>query len=166
MKKLLFAIFTLTFFLCACNSSVPADSILADHPQIAKPLNNAIEDVSHDESIPPIPEIPEMAEPEIETTAAVDNKTPEQNSKLVYLTFDDGPGKYTEQVLEILDEYDVTATFFMVGEYIGRRPERVQAVYEAGHLIGCHSTKHAYKEIYQNKDTITADIEEWEKIIS
>ncbi len=108
---------------------------------------------------PSIPDSPE-------TTAVVNDKTPALNSKLVYLTFDDGPGKYTEQVLEILDEYGVTATFFMVGEYMGYQPERVKAVYEAGHLIGCHSTKHAYNEIYQNNDTISADIKEWEKIIS
>ena len=166
MKKILFAIFTLAFFLFGCNSSEPADLIILDYPRIDQQLNTAVADVAYDESIPSIKELPETVATEVVTTAEASDKTPEQNAKLVYLTFDDGPGKYTEQVLEILDEYDVTATFFMVGEYMGRQPERVQAVYEAGHLIGCHSTKHAYKEIYQSKDTITADIKEWEKIIS
>lgn len=102
--------------------------------------------------------IPETTEAAPASAQVTDNKN------LIYLTFDDGPGKYTERVLEILSEYDVPATFFMVGRFMRNNSDKVRAVHDAGHLIGCHSVMHDYRAIYENADSITADIEEWEDI--
>ena len=101
-----------------------------------------------------------------ETEAETETETiPEPEKGYVYLTFDDGPGKYTERVLEILDDYDVKATFFVVGIFAERHPERLQAIYEAGHDIGCHSNTHAYSDIYGSGETMTSDILAWEKTV-
>ncbi|MBV8694913.1 MAG: polysaccharide deacetylase family protein [Ktedonobacteraceae bacterium] len=61
----------------------------------------------------------------------------------VALTFDDGPSLYyTPQVLSILRQYGVHATFFTIGENVRLYPELVQQEYNAGHVIGNHSWDH------------------------
>lgn len=63
--------------------------------------------------------------------------------KVFALTFDDGPWpEYTEQVLSVLKQFKVKATFFMVGQEVQRRPEIARAVRDAGHAVGTHSWDH------------------------
>lgn len=63
--------------------------------------------------------------------------------KAVYLTFDDGPiPGVTPRVLDILDQHQAVATFFMVGDNARRHPELVQMVRDRGHSIGNHSMHH------------------------
>ncbi|MDE6535210.1 MAG: polysaccharide deacetylase family protein [Muribaculaceae bacterium] len=63
--------------------------------------------------------------------------------KVAYLTFDDGPvPEATPKILEILDHYNVKATFFMVGDNARRYPELYKAVRDAGHAIGNHTMHH------------------------
>ena len=66
-----------------------------------------------------------------------------RQGKAVYLTFDDGPiPEVTPQVLAILAQYKVKATFFMVGENIDKHPEVFEQVIKAGHSIGNHTYNH------------------------
>lgn len=63
--------------------------------------------------------------------------------KSLYLTFDDGPIPIiTQWVLDILDEYHIKATFFCVGENVGRYPEVYSEVIERGHVTGNHTFNH------------------------
>ena len=63
--------------------------------------------------------------------------------KVVALTFDDGPHpRYTKEILKLLDEYQLHATFFMIGENISNYPESARMVFEAGHEIGNHTDTH------------------------
>ncbi len=65
------------------------------------------------------------------------------DERLVALTFDDGPNeKYTPQVLDVLAEYSVPATFFVVGEHVERYPEIVLRMHHEGHEIGNHTYSH------------------------
>ena len=64
-------------------------------------------------------------------------------SKRVYLTFDDGPiPEVTPWVLDVLDEYGVKATFFMVGQNIERYPHLLEEVKNRGHRLGNHTLHH------------------------
>ena len=64
-------------------------------------------------------------------------------TKKVALTFDDGPHpRYTHQILEILEEYDVTATFFVIGINASRYPEALAELSESGCEIGNHTYSH------------------------
>lgn len=81
---------------------------------------------------------------------------PEAKHK-VYLTFDDGPSKQTEAVLDILDEYGVKATFFVVGKEGENVGKRLQMIYERGHTLGMHSYSHDYSDIYESMDAFRAD---------
>ncbi|MDO7908236.1 polysaccharide deacetylase family protein [Paenibacillus sp. JX-17] len=86
--------------------------------------------------------------------------------KIVYLTFDDGPGKYTGEVLDILHTYQVKATFFMVGQEAKRYPELVRRVYEEGHAIGNHSYNHRYSEMYDSFVHFWKQIKQTEEILT
>lgn len=93
---------------------------------------------------------------EVEKPDEVTATEPEAKHK-VYLTFDDGPSKRTEEILDILDEYGVKATFFVVGKEDKNVQERLQMIYERGHTIGMHSYSHDYSEIYESVDAFRAD---------
>jgi peptidoglycan-N-acetylglucosamine deacetylase len=68
-----------------------------------------------------------------------------RNPNEIALTFDDGPNDpYTFQLLEILAEHRVRATFFMIGRFVRQRPDIVRAVQAAGHLIGNHTMTHPW----------------------
>ncbi len=65
--------------------------------------------------------------------------------KEIALTFDDGPSlQNTEEILRILKEYGIRATFFVIGENAAADPERIRMIHEAGHEIGNHTYTHAY----------------------
>jgi peptidoglycan-N-acetylglucosamine deacetylase len=68
-----------------------------------------------------------------------------RNPNEIALTFDDGPNDpYTFQLLDILAEHQVRATFFMIGRFVRQRPDIVRAVQAAGHLIGNHTMTHPW----------------------
>lgn len=63
--------------------------------------------------------------------------------KVVYLTFDDGPiPEVTPWVLDVLDRYNIKATFFMVGDNVKRHPELLEEVRRRGHSYGNHTMHH------------------------
>lgn len=63
--------------------------------------------------------------------------------KTIYLTFDDGPtGPFTREIMDLLDRYDAKATFFCVGENVGRFPELYQELLGRGHRTGNHTFHH------------------------
>lgn len=67
----------------------------------------------------------------------------EPSSRVVYLTFDDGPiPECTPEVLDILARYGVQATFFMVGENAERYPQLLERVKKEGHTVGNHTYRH------------------------
>ncbi len=66
-----------------------------------------------------------------------------QAGKCIALTFDDGPHpEYTPEILDILDEYGVKATFFVVGENASRHPDIIKQIIDSGHEIGNHTWSH------------------------
>ena len=60
----------------------------------------------------------------------------------IALTFDDGPSHCTEQLLELLEQQGLRATFFMVGSQLELLPEVARRVRDAGHEVGVHSMRH------------------------
>ena len=64
------------------------------------------------------------------------------SENLVFLTFDDGPSENTLEVLKILEEKNVSATFFLIGENIQMYPKIVDSIIEQNHTIGIHSMTH------------------------
>ena len=80
------------------------------------------------------------------------------SGKKVYLTFDDGPSSNTDQILDILKDYDVKATFFVVGNTDERSVKAYQRIVEEGHTLAMHSYSHKYDEIYESKEAFARDL--------
>ncbi len=89
----------------------------------------------------------------------------EDNIRKVYLTFDDGPSSNTSRILDILADYNVKATFFVVG----KEEEEYQALYkrivEEGHTLAMHSYSHRYNEIYQSVESYSADLSKLQEFL-
>lgn len=76
---------------------------------------------------------------------------PYESESVVYLTFDDGPDdKITPQILDILKQEDVKATFFVLGVNVEQYPDVLIRMFNEGHAIGNHSYNHVYKELYKS----------------
>lgn len=85
------------------------------------------------------------------------------NGKVVYLTFDDGPNRYTEKLLDYLAEYDVKATFFVTNQnpnytYV------LKKIVDEGHAIGVHSYTHSWS-IYSSTSKFMADFNKMHDLI-
>ncbi|MFE9243658.1 polysaccharide deacetylase family protein [Nocardiopsis sp. NPDC006938] len=76
------------------------------------------------------------------TLTAEGNTLDCERLKCVALTFDDGPGEYTEELLDHLGEYDARATFYVLGSLVGEFPEVVERTHAEGHEMGNHTWKH------------------------
>lgn len=88
-----------------------------------------------------------------------DISVPDVPTRKVYLTFDDGPSIYTDDILDILELYGVKATFFVVGSDDEEYAPLYNRIVEEGHSIGMHSYSHKYTEIYESLDSFKADVE-------
>ena len=84
---------------------------------------------------------------------------------MVYLTFDDGPSESTEAILDILDDYNVKATFFVVGQDTEKYGDTYRRIVNDGHTIGMHSFSHNYSKIYQSEDSFVADYNQIHNLI-
>ena len=73
---------------------------------------------------------------------------------VIYLTFDDGPGAYTDKILDILKKYDIKATFFVTN---GGSDSDILREYNEGHTIGLHTASHNY-DIYKSVEAYFADL--------
>lgn len=84
------------------------------------------------------------------------------NGKTIYLTFDDGPGKNTPRLLDVLKKYNVRATFFVVKN--GYRKTIAREARE-GHTVAAHTASHVYKEVYASEEAYFKDLETIRSII-
>lgn len=88
----------------------------------------------------------------------------EEDQKIIYLTFDDGPTLYTQRLLDVLDRYNAKATFFVTGvkeEYY----DRIGEAYDRGHTIALHSFSHEYS-IYSDSNTFYEDLQKIESLVA
>ena len=108
----------------------------------------------------PKPTEPKPTEPEPSGDEKVDPPNPVGGT--IYLTFDDGPGRHTGRLLDILAKYNVKATFFVVdtGNY-----SALTRMGSEGHTVAIHSASHTYKEIYASEEAYFADLEKMQSII-
>lgn len=91
----------------------------------------------------------------------------ENEEKIAYLTFDDGPSKVvTQKVLEILKQNNILANFFVVGKHVEEYPELVKQAYEDGHFIANHGYSHNNSKLYQSKQDFINEILETDKSIA
>lgn len=183
MKKLISVIFIISLILTSCAEFAPNYGAALDDTSVSDVKRDDVADTIPSKEPPAIDTLDtngtaSVDEPDhtsTESTSDAETVTEPLETEevpttpptgIVYMTFDDGPCKNTERVLEILEKYGIKATFFLVGTNIKKYPDAVRAVYSNGHLIGCHSVTHNYDDIYASVDAIRQDISAWESIVS
>lgn len=119
-------------------------------------------DTKTDQTLYTVSEVEEFTQTGI---AEDDSSDEDADIRKVYLTFDDGPSSNTNRILDILAEYDVKATFFVVG----KEEEEYQALYnrivDEGHTLAMHSYSHKYNEIYQSVESYSADLSKLQEFL-
>ena len=86
--------------------------------------------------------------------------------KIAYLTFDDGPNKYTTQILNILKEKNGKATFFVIGGKVPHYKQTMQRLIKEGHYIGLHSMSHDVKRLYTgDPSALITEMEQTQNIV-
>lgn len=88
----------------------------------------------------------------------------ETTKKIVALTFDDGPTKNVDAILQLLDQYNVKATFFLIGEEIEKNPEEAKKIVDTGHQIGNHTYSHKAM-VFKSQSFIQQEIEKTDMLI-
>lgn len=77
----------------------------------------------------------------------------------VYLTFDDGPSSNTVEILDILSEYNVKATFFVIGKEDEESQEIYKRIVDEGHTLAMHSFSHKYSVLYDSLESFQNDFD-------
>ncbi len=86
------------------------------------------------------------------------------NGKVIYLTFDDGPCEYTDQLLATLAKYNVHATFFTTSQF----PKYLYCIQEeaaAGHTVAVHTYSHEFSQVYASADAYWNDFNQQEAVV-
>lgn len=90
--------------------------------------------------------------------------TKENKKKIVYLTFDDGPSENTKKILDILDKYNVKATFFVTGN--GKKYNHlIKVAHDKGHTIALHTYTHDYEKVYKSEKAYFEDLNKLENMV-
>ena len=120
--------------------------------------NNFFKEIKEAKNVEETEEIKQIEETK-EILIADDNNY----EKYVYLTFDDGPSVNVDKLLDLLDEYNAKATFFMVGMSVENWPHLAKKVFDRGHSVGMHSYSHSDK-IYEDIENFKDDLDKCEVV--
>lgn len=99
------------------------------------------------------------------SSANTENLAQPGDTLKVYLTFDDGPSSNTAEILDTLAEYNVKATFFVVGKEDDESKELYKRIVAEGHTLGMHSYSHKYSEVYQSLDSFESDFSKIQNLL-
>ncbi len=97
--------------------------------------------------------------------SAEDNLADANDTLKVYLTFDDGPSDNTDRILDILDDYNVKATFFVNGRTDDHSKKMYKRIVKEGHTLGMHSYSHKYSEVYASLASFKKDFEKIQNLL-
>lgn len=85
--------------------------------------------------------------------------------KIAYITFDDGASPYTMGLLDVLEEYNVEATFFMLEPNMRRYPDAVKRLVQEGHMPAMHGVSHQVKKYYASRTSVVSEMAAGQKTI-
>jgi peptidoglycan-N-acetylglucosamine deacetylase len=100
-----------------------------------------------------------MPTPENSTTV------PDQEGKIAYLTFDDGPSPLTELILGTLKKYGVKATFFVTGSGVEKHGDIYIRIAREGHKLGNHTYSHDYRKLYRSAEDFMEDVRKLDRYL-
>ena len=101
----------------------------------------------------------------VEVLSQYDNREALKDGiKTCYLTFDDGPSSNTKEILDILDQYHIKATFFVTGTS-PKDFHYIKEAYQKGHIIGLHTYSHDYEYIYSSLKNYISDLNKIKDVV-
>ncbi len=164
-KRLLFLCFTILLMIVLAYFFLSRNAVIKDEENIYLPSIPTVSSYSFSELYQEFPTNSTMVlTPEKRNNMA---NIYEQKEKIAYLTFDDGPtNRCTPDILDILKENHITATFFVIGQRVEQNPELVKRAYEEGHFIANHTYSHQDQKLYQNRESFLEEILKTDKAIS
>ena len=89
-----------------------------------------------------------------------------ETAKRAFLTFDDGPSTNTKDILDLLLQRNIKATFFVLGTQVERMPETVKRIYEEGHYIANHGYSHVYSSIYSSPEAVLDEFNKCNQVVA
>lgn len=92
-------------------------------------------------------------------------QTPNQDEKVVYLTFDDGPTPHTELLLNMLDQYEAKATFFLLAPNMEKYPHIVTRMMNDNFGVGLHGVTHDPRIFYRSKEHALGEMLEAQRVL-
>lgn len=178
-RLFLFTLFSFSLLTAGCNSrSVPkvplTETTSTPTPVSAPTLTPSPAVTPSPTPVPTLPPTPSPIPTPLPTATPTPSPTPAPSptptpvatvvpeGKVIYLTFDDGPSIYTEDILELLEKYNIKATFFVCDN---GRPQLITKIHEAGHSIGIHCQSHDYDVVYKSEDAYFKDLNAMRDII-
>jgi peptidoglycan/xylan/chitin deacetylase (PgdA/CDA1 family) len=87
------------------------------------------------------------------------------NKKMIALTYDDGPSKYTTEVLDVMEKYGTVCTFFIVGSRVSSYPDTVKREAELGCELANHTYEHEYLDTLDSDSEVIDQIEKCNDVI-
>ena len=106
--------------------------------------------------------------PDVPVTLHVSGQKPTAESDTdtkIYITFDDGPSAYTDEILQILARYGARATFFTLGKNIDAHPAQARNIQKWGSILASHGYSHDYDTIYASTAALENDLALWETAV-
>ncbi len=111
------------------------------------------------------PEVPVTLHVSGKKPTAEGTETENDPAQKIYITFDDGPSAYTDEILRILARYGARATFFTLGKNIDKYPAQAGNIQKWGNLLASHGYSHDYNAIYGSADALQSDLILWEAAV-
>lgn len=115
--------------------------------------------IEQDDKISKIPKLTDVGKENL-------NNIYHSEAKKAYLTFDDGPSQNTNEILDILNQYGIKATFFVLGTQAEVMPETVKRIYDEGHYLANHGYTHIYSSIYQSPQQVLTEFNQCNQIVA
>jgi len=152
---------TIVFLTLFLNTNKKLSSLQSQYDELLSTMEQLKDNISYSDETQDVYSVSEIQD----SDRTQDIETAEQpldddleGMKKVYLTFDDGPSAYTSEILDILDEYDVKATFFVVGKDDETSIAAYKRIAEEGHTLGMHSYSHKYSSVYASEEAFAEDL--------
>lgn len=82
------------------------------------------------------------------------------HQKVAYLTFDDGPSANADKIMDILDQFDAKATFFMLEPNMRKHPDALKRMNKDGHALAMHGVTHSVKKFYESKESVLGEMDQ------
>ncbi|RDU36962.1 hypothetical protein DRW41_09695 [Neobacillus piezotolerans] len=133
------------------------DGSKPDHPPAANPdSTNQPQQQETSKQPASTPAVPAQNKPSVKPPAP----TASGKQRELYLTFDDGPHRVSNQILDLLDKYNAKATFFMLDGNMKQYPNAVKRMAASGHSLGMHGVSHNKQKFYHSAQTVVAEMDQ------